>query len=134
MVNKKGFMRILEATISIVLILSALIILSSRQESVEEKDLGVILPKILDEIAREPNLRIQIIRGDNPDLNSFVGERINNPSLEHAVKICALDEVCVLDNFPDGAEEIFASERVVSAVIDEPFEPKKVKIFLWRKE
>lgn len=128
-------MRILEATISIVLILSALAILSSKQEVREEKDLAEMLPKILDEIARNQTLRKDIIL-NNPDLNTFVGKRINNPSLDFAVKICALDETCVLDNFPeDVGGDIFASERVVSAVIDSPdFVPKKVKIFLWKKE
>lgn len=133
--GKKGFMRVVEATIAIILVLGSLIILTSRHDFREQTDLSEILPPILNEIARDDIFRDKIVKGeaDLEDLEKFIGERIGNPSLEFEVKVCELNDLCSLSELPDNLEEIYAAERVIGASVSYvKFSPKKVKIFVWR--
>jgi len=133
--NNRGFMRVVEATIAIILVLGSLIILASRQDFEERKDLSEILPQILNEIAHDEGFRRKIVGGENVlgELESFVDDRIENPSLKFEIKICELDDLCSLTEAPENSKDIYVAERVISTSIEEPrFDPKKVRIFLWR--
>jgi len=59
--NRKGFMRVVEATLAVVIILGVLVVVSSRQIVSEQKDLGEIIPSLLDEVAKNETLRESII-------------------------------------------------------------------------
>lgn len=133
--NKAGFMRVVEATIAIILVLGSIIILTSRQDFRVQGDLSELLPPILNELARDDVLREKIVKGDDVsgELKDFVEERIDNPSLKFEVRVCELDEDCGLVNAPENTADIYAAERVISASVGySAFKPKKVKIFIWR--
>jgi hypothetical protein len=139
MVNKKGFLKIIEAVIAVLVILGAVLIISSNREVPEAKSLDRILPPLLDELAQNRTLRESIINNDEEPNENAIAEslktKINNPSLEYSVEICDLTESCYLEPYPadlDGS--VFASERIISADIKtENFNPKKIKVFLWKK-
>ncbi|MBU0466596.1 MAG: hypothetical protein KKD94_02385 [Nanoarchaeota archaeon] len=138
--NKKGFMKIVEATIAVLIILVAIMLLSSQGDVYEGRDFSEILPLLLDEIAQNLTLREEIISDYDEDasetsIEESLKARITNPLLEYSIEICDLDEVCYLKPYPSDAEDnIFASERVVSADIkNQEFAPKKIKFFLWKR-
>lgn len=135
MVNKKGFMRIVEASIAILLVLAALAIISMRKNETNEEDISLRIYPILEEIGGNATLRKDIIA--NPvnaeaELDSFVKLRIGQNQFARGVKICEINSACALDEEIVNSE-IYSVERIVSASLDiESFAPKRVKIFLWR--
>jgi len=132
-------MRVIEATIAILLIVGTLLIVSSQRNIPERRDLSETLPSLLDEIAHNLTLREEIIKNNDVTISeamveASLGLRLRNPSLNYKVEICNLEDFCALDHYPDTDEEIFAYERVVSSSLAvNTFEPKKIKVFLWRK-
>ena len=147
MVNKRGFLRIVEASIAILIILGALLLLTSRGQNEVETDFNSLLVPILEEIAQDSSLRGKILSynttnftadGNNGiiiDLENFVGDKIINPSLNFSVGVCELT-ICPLESYPENINgELYSAERVISTNLTEiDFSPKKVKIFLWEAE
>lgn len=139
MVNKRGFLRIVEATIAVLIIFVALIFISSNRSIPDNRDIGLEIPSLIDEIARNLTFREEVANGVNEEpLKSYVElslrERLANPSLNLSVEICNItEEVCFLSPYPDTDSEIFSSERVISgSVKNKTVEPKKIKVFMWR--
>jgi len=135
--NKKGFLRIIEAVLAIMIILGVLIIVAGRNQIRTEVDLSESISPYLDEIAKDATLRDQIIRGDVNARNNvfnFLDLRITNPSLGFDVVICEPADPCSLDAYPgDASQGLFAGERVISSTLP-TYDPKKVKVFLWIKD
>ena len=57
MVNKKGLIRIIEASIAILIIFSALFIVFLNRPAPEERDLGRIIHPLLEQISQNNSLR-----------------------------------------------------------------------------
>lgn len=148
MVNKKGILKVVEASIAIFIILAALLLLLSRGVERSETDFNEMLVPILEEIAQDSSLRGEILdyntsrvpedienKGIIDSLEDFVGPKITNPSLDYSVVICDLT-ICPMQNYPQNIKgNLYSAERVISTKIGETeFSPKKVKIFLWEKE
>ena len=146
-INKKGWLRIVEASIGILVILGVLAAVSFNRET-EEADPSTKLSPYLNEMAKDQDIRNSIIvydlKKDRNDpgnaltivkLNEFFNEKINKKSYNLNVSICKLDELCPLEPYPvnfDG--NIISAERVVSGDNEEGFTPRKVKVFLWRTQ
>ena len=137
--NKKGIVRIIEAIIAILIIAGVVLTLAVNRRVGGEKDLSETLPPLLEEIAKNAELREEIIvweTGAETELTVFLAERIKNPNLNYTIKICEPDKVCALERYPEDAKgDIFAAERIISAAAAlrrEEFSPKKIKLFLWR--
>jgi len=142
MVNKKGIVRIIEASIAILIVLSVVLIVSEKRKSQVESDLGERITPLLEEIARNGSMRTAIIN-DNETSNiaenliiSFLNQRIKETFIGYNVTICDYTSVCGLSAYPQGAKgNIYAGERVISTTLESnKFTPKKVRIFLWMKE
>jgi hypothetical protein len=146
-INKKGFLRIVEATIAVMIVLGSLVIISSNKEVQVGRDITETLPPFLEEVAENPTLRnnISLVYDVNKDHNEsrnafilgsieeFLRPRINSQTLDYEVRICALENTCFIEPYPK-AEEIFAAERVISTSISsQEFSPKKLKIFVWKR-
>jgi hypothetical protein len=150
MVNRRGVLKIIEATIAILIILGALILIARQAPSRNEVDLTVIIPPILDELAQDDDMRARVLEYGNPSVNqdaviltevrNFIEERISNPSFEFDVVICDLgleaQAVCNSNEDLTNVENVYVVERVISttqtAPADNIFKPKRVKVFLWR--
>lgn len=149
--NKKGFMKIVEATVAITIILAVIIIFSSNSVNKSKpEDISNLLPPIMEEISRNETLRFKITQNydtnqnfnSNPnnqdiitELEDFVRKRLRNKALNSTVRICNLTSVCSLERWyiSPKVEEIYSSERVISTAANaSSFEPRKLKIFLWR--
>jgi hypothetical protein len=144
--NRRGFLKIVEATIAILIIFGALLIISSPREVQKPKDLTETLPPLLEEVAKNQTLRTKIVKdydvnnqgasGNEPIINeivNFLKPRVANPAFNFTIRVCSLEDRCALVPYPD-VGEVYVSERVISSVIGESnFNPKKIKIFLWRR-
>lgn len=134
--NKGGWLRIVEAAVSILIIFGALLIIFNTQIEISEKNLSDTLPSILDEISKNLTLREKIVSGNDTgiinEINLILSKRIKQPYLNYTVKICEPNEICSLEAYPENAQgDIFAAERIVSSTLTQ-YNPKKLKIFLWR--
>lgn len=140
MVNKKGWLRIVEATLAALLVLGALIVILGRNPSNSVVDYSRISYPILDEMAQNTALRDDILKydlnatdsGENnrimTELNDFVRARLRN-NLNYRLRICAAADLCALDSYQG---EVYASERIISSSINnQASDPKKVKIFIF---
>lgn len=137
--NKKGIIKIVEASISIMLILGFLILIYSQSIERPRRSENILKweGQILDEIKNKLDLRRSILEDSENtckpggEVESFVGLRLNNsfPGFSFACRICDVTDVCgPLEYKP----EIFSEERIVSSTL-ETFSPKKIRIFVWRE-
>jgi len=154
MVGKKGFMRIMEATIAVLIILGALFVIASQRETKSRQDLTDILRKLLDEVAKNQEMRQKVVdyqlcdypydcRKLSPDkeiltnLSLFLEERIKNPAFNYSISICRANSVCsIQEAYPvDSTADIYAAERIITTTVsgETPGEIKKIKLFLWRR-
>ena len=140
MVNKRGFLKIIEATIAILIIFVSLVFLSAQRKIPESADVGSVIPSLMEEIARNLTFRESLADGEDEeilerDIELSLKDKLKNPIINISVEICnaTVTEVCYLNPYPDTEQDIFSSERVISgSVKNKTIEPKKVKVFMWR--
>lgn len=147
--NKRGWIRIVEATIAIVLILGTIIIINQSKKINSESDLTEKIPPILDEISKNISLRDKIVRyyvsqpvtveeenfnkGVINELSISVSNLIDGTLIGHDLRICLPQEICSLEEYPSTARgDVYAGERIISSTLD-LYSPKKIKLFLWAK-
>lgn len=129
--DKKGFLRILEAFIAILLIISVLLVLYTSTVSKPKKSEEIyrFQETILNEIAANSVLRRAVLQ-EPPDtdlIRTYIASRIA-PGFAFEIKICTVNEICELDVYK---EEMFSTSRIISSDLQE-YNPKQVKIFMWR--
>jgi len=135
--NKKGLIKIVEATVAVIIIFSVLLIMMNK-DSVDSEDLNSLITPILEEIAQNSDYRERIVTNDLTvldELGGFVGDRIERSYIGHGVEICALKTPCAMNSFPDSQDgNVYSQERVISTYLgNDVAVSKKVKVFLWRK-
>lgn len=133
--EKKGIMRVVEAIIAIMIVFSAIILIYSQRTSPEREDVSEEIWKITDQAARDYELRNRILaEGENSEeeVREFIEGKIN-PSLNFEVEVCEMEEECAPEEEIQ-EKEIFSVERIITVGLqEEDFEPKKVRLFVWRK-
>lgn len=133
--NKKGFLRILEAIIAVLIILSALlfVVIKNNSEKSSADSLCLEANSLIDEISKNSTLREGVLNSDVDLVKGFLVDKISNPLIDYRVKICKLDDFCSLNEGGLDKVEICASERLISTTTGRTdFQPKKLKIFLFR--
>lgn len=134
MVNKKAWLRIIEAVISILIVFGAVLTVTSINQQSSVGDICDELPPLLDEIAKTNSMRSAVLSDNKGAIEDFLGERIKNPAIIYEVKICSLnDNAC--GHSQSGSEniDVCADERVISASVSGPqLDSKKLKIFLFK--
>jgi len=133
--NNRGWIRIAEASLAIILVLGTLIILSNRTNVNYSPDLSGKIEPLLEKIASNELLRDKIIKMNNDQsenvLHEYLNAEINDSSLDFEVKVCNVDDYfCPLKEYPD--TNVYTKERIISSTLDE-ISPKRLKIFLWKR-
>lgn len=130
-INNKGLVRILEASIAILIILSVLFIFFNQQKEPNNVDYSEMARDILEEVSKNNGLRNDILSDNSADLNSFVRDRVPG-FLEFDIRICeSLEGACGI-NFIEG--NVYSAERVISTTIEQrSLNPKKIRLFIWEK-
>ncbi len=142
--NKKGFIRILEATIAIMIVAGVLLVAYSKQQSVDNTSRDYIYSiqkKILDDISLRDDLRNAVLQSNDTDVNSDLKDYVTSqvPSnFGHSIKVCNLEnpptpcKMFAEDFVNASGADIYVDEALVSANLSE-YDPKRVRIFIWEK-
>jgi len=132
--EKRGWLRILEAFIAIILIMGVLIIIYSRtvERPKKAEEIYKLEGTILDEVANSPQLRKAVLNNNTNEIISFVSDRVP-PGFNFTIKICELNDICNLQYYiGEEGRDVYTTERTVSSIL-EKYGPKKVKIFMWEE-
>jgi len=139
--NKKAFIRIIEAVIAIMIIMGAVLFFAAKQnkkidisEDVYEKQ-----RQILEIVANNPDMRkeiIDVIINGEVELfltNDYISKNLPR-TWNYAISVCKVDEVCGKGGTPID-RDIYVSETIISANIDNypNQESRKLVFFIWRK-
>ncbi len=131
--QRKGWMRVVEASISIRIILSILFILYNREARSDELSFDQRGRDILNELATDIEFRTNVLRGDNVAVTAAVAEKLPESYIDFEVRICEMNDVCGMSTYFPG--NIYVVERVISSSLElEGAGSKKVKLFIWRAE
>jgi hypothetical protein len=135
--NKRGWIRIIEAFIAVLLIAGVLLVVINKGylsgEDVSEKVYKAQI-SVLREIELDSSLRGEIINVDmetNPEVPQNVLNRIENRIPDYltcASKLCKLDEVCALEEYIE--KDVYAQAVAITATI-ENYNPRQLKLFCW---
>ena len=131
--NKKGIMKIIEATTAILIVASVLFI-NYNSGIVENKpDYSENARDILEELANDVGLRDEVLDYEENEtipqsITAFIEER-KPVYLSSSARICDVGDVCGLSDF---VGDVFSAERIISSNLD-IYNPKKVRLFLWEK-
>lgn len=135
-INKKGWIRITEAVVAILIMASVLIVLYTNE-----------VPQIsYSEYVYELQVRLLTDVADNPVLRNatlysnetYIQEALRNyfrdsiPSnFNYSILVCNLSVVC---NYAlDVSQEIYVEERIISSNL-ERYDPKLLRLYVWEKE
>lgn len=132
MINKKGWIKIVEAVIAVLLIAGVLIMFYARSFETPRSTQRVyeLEKAVLEEVALDKDYRRMVLENSPDGVNSYVRDRIMQllPGFNYSIAICNPEDICPAPYYD---REIYASERIVSANLDK-YSPKKLKIFVWR--
>ncbi len=129
-IDKKAWLRIIEAFLAVLIITGAVITLLSRQKQTD--DISDIVysrqRKILDIISKNDTLRKGIILGDNTEVDKTISQLLP-PTWAFATNICSINDICPNPgDYED--KEVYATEIIITSTL-ESYSPKKLRFFVW---
>lgn len=141
--NRRGWIEIMEVFVTILLLTSVLFVVIGNSSSKAKLITPIIYGEeiaILRDIGLNNTLRTEILGATLPiEWNQFsselpeVEEKISSmtpTNLECIAKLCALDDLCVSDEFT--SENIYVKSLMISADLD-TYSPRQLKIFCGEK-
>ena len=144
--NNRGWIRILEATIAVMIVAGVLVVIYAGQVSrgMAPADYFHSLQRqILTDVSSSSDLRLLVLSGDEVGLGVFVADKIPD-AFGHYLRICVLGDVtdfCKINDVGVVAEikdkDVFVEEIIVSADLGDgsnsEYSPKKVRLFVWEE-
>ena len=144
--KKRGWIRILEATIAVLIVAGVLVVFYAEQSDGGSGSADYIYnlqKQILIGVSSSSDLRLMVLNDNESGLNLSIAEEVPG-SFGYYVRICELGNVtdfCKIDNPGVVAEirnkDVFVEEIIVSADLgdgtNEKYEPKKVRLFVWER-
>jgi hypothetical protein len=135
MVNKKGYLRIVEAFIAIMLIAGVMgfIFVQQNKSNNQSDEIHHIERIILEKISNDNELRQAVLDDDINKLNETIGVFIPT-DYTYTFRICEIKDICGLERANDyyTKNEIASEEVSISSTL-ETYNPKKIRIFAWVK-
>ncbi|PIN77455.1 hypothetical protein COV15_01950 [Candidatus Woesearchaeota archaeon CG10_big_fil_rev_8_21_14_0_10_34_12] len=126
--GKRGWLRIVEAFMAILLISGVLVyVMSEKTKTTSNEKIEILQKVILKEISDSEELRQAVINEESIKIDEYVSLRIPS-TLNYELKICDLNDVCRMENYIP--ENVYVQETVISSSLDE-YNVKKVKLFVW---
>ena len=137
--GKRGWIRIVEAFIAVLLISGTLLIVINKgyigKKDISQKVYDAELA-ILKEIEMDEGLRKEILRAEEGVIPTGVSSRIEQriPNyLDCQAKICKLNDICVLDLSAEAEDrDVYATPIAIAATSDR-YNPRQLKLFCWVK-
>ena len=130
MKNKKAWLRIVEAVLAILIILSTLLVITSKQTTQEDlsDEISEIQTTILDIVSKNTTLREYVINENPAALKKEIDLRLPN-SFNSAIKICQVDNICTSTEIPTD-KSVHTKEILITTTL-ETYQPKKLRFFVW---
>ena len=139
MKNKRGWIRIVEAFVAILLISGTLLIVLNKgylknkdiSSKVYDSQISVLREIELNDELRNEILNIPGLPTENISANvtNKILDRIPT-YLECKAKICKMDRICELNSYPN--KNVYAQAVAISAT-SKKYAPRQLKLFCWRK-
>lgn len=148
--NRRGWLRILEAAIAVMLVSGVLLTVYSKQEdrrSLPSDYFSGLLRQILADISVDSDLRFNVLNVNptNPNdgnlsmIRAFVGGKIPN-TFNYSIRICDFNgSPCKMfdnDYIASVGSDVFVEETVIASELRDGeglFSPKKLRIFIWEQ-
>ncbi len=135
MVNKRGWIRIVEALIAVLMILGAIIFIidtnNKKNYSEKENYINDLQKNVLDEISNNLELRNFALSKNESEIKKRISGYFPD-FYEFDVRVCNLTEdYCLLQIYPN--KNIYVADKIISGTL-EVYSPVKVRIFLWEKK
>lgn len=134
--QRRGWMRIVEASISVIIILGVLFFLYTKNVQTEELAIDERARGILTELSSDPRFRDAALSNRIDLITQSVALKIPESHLAFEVRLCELDDVCGKKNYTE--TNVYAAERVISSSLEKSPSgggalPKKIRLFIWRR-
>lgn len=136
--GKKGWIRITEAIVAILIMSSVLIVMYTKDvPQVSYSDYVYNLQtRILMDVADRDNLRSATLSSTesltNQTLLDYFDESIPS-NFNYTVKVCSLSAVTCNANIGDVPSEIFVEDRIISSNLQK-YDPKMLRLYIWEKK
>jgi hypothetical protein len=134
--NKRGWIRITEAVVAILIMASVLIVLyANKTPQVSFSSyVGDLQLRILGDVADNPTLRNEVLRSPEVVVNGPLFLFINNSiplNFNFAIRVCNLsNNACLLGQSLE--QEVFVEDRIISSNLT-TYSPKMLRLFMWEK-
>lgn len=146
--DRKAWLRIVEAFIAVLIVLGAvLVIVSKQQTSILQKEAktneqGIYekQSEILDIVSKNESLRTEIVGKDYPVDKQINPKGVNNliymilPSnWNFMTRICEITGICPNPMQAESmlGKEVYTEEKIITTGGVEDYNPKKLKMFIW---
>ena len=129
--NKKGWIRIAEAFLAIMIILGAMVFIMARQPASTDTGSSVYDTEvhILDIISHNDSLRTDILSGKNDRINSTVALMIPN-NLDFTTIVCNLNDICNPNSPLD--KEVYSRDVLITSNLTY-YNVKKLRLSVWER-
>jgi len=130
--NRKAWLRILEAFLAVVIVLSAVLIIMVKQKPKTDisEEVYETQRQVLDIISKNDSLRNNILMQDNTKINSLISNLIPG-NWNYSTNICNISLIC-----PNPVQvyetEVYTTEIIVTSNLTK-YSPKKLRFFVWAK-
>ncbi len=129
--NNKGFLRIIEATFAVILIITVMFVFFTQSRPQINVDYSERARDILQELSRDPELRNAVLNNEISEVDEFVRSKIPEASLEYEIKICDIENACGKSVYTEG--NVYSGERIISSTLTDN-DSSKVRLFIWEKQ
>ena len=132
MVNKKGFVRLVELIIAISVIITILLVTYIQNRPAQNtQDISEIARDILSEIASNPELRDEVLVAQTNSIQMTKTIKFINDSLPDSfnfeLRACESSIACGQSSF---VGNVYSAERIIGATTT-AFNTVKLRIFIW---
>jgi hypothetical protein len=132
--GKRGWLRVFEAVVAVMLIMSAVLLIYVSQKTSITEDIYISdwQNEMLDLIANDVLLRYAIIANDEVYIKKILLE--NSPqNMNLAIEICEILGPCPLKEYAQ--KNIFVQERIISGTMTpiSRYSPKRIRLFIWER-
>lgn len=135
MVKKKGWVRIIEATICAILIIAVVLIYAQDNNSYFNVEEYADVESAIDEVIAQPSMRASILNDNSNDVEQLFNlqliERIKRSGIQVNSTICSFEQIDSAEcNAPktNKIKNIHAYERLVSTDLEVEYLPSKTKL------
>jgi len=131
--DRKAWLRIVEAFLAIIIILGAVLVIMVKQEPKTDISESVYerQGQILEIISKNSELRNDILIGKTDAIDSAVLELVPG-NWNYSMNICNITLIC-----PNPVEvhetEVYSREKMITSNLTK-YAPKKLRFFVWMKE